>query len=310
MYYEITDQVKEIELKNRNEDTLTVGIITLDQLKELYKKMGFSHNTVLDCEHPESLMQNRLVVYESYCFGIISTINSKNVLGTRDQIGIYIKKNLILIVDIFDEDKSTLLALNQVLKTLNISHMTLGKFIYYYFRALIDQDNISYDALQKRVDTLDKEVLDGAIKNFQNELSRLRRELLILHNYYEQLSGICESIQLNDNDLFSEDDLRYIHILSGRIQRSSDNIELLREFTSQVRESYQSQQDYNLNSIMKMFTIVTTLFLPLTLIVGWYGMNFHYMPELTWKYGYFFVIGLSILTIIICILWFKKKKFF
>ena len=61
---------------------------------------------------------------------------------------------------------------------------------------------------------------------------------------------------------------------------------------------------------MKYFTVITALFLPLTLLVGWYGMNFANMPELTWKYGYASIIGLSILICAGMILWFKKKKWF
>jgi magnesium transporter len=60
---------------------------------------------------------------------------------------------------------------------------------------------------------------------------------------------------------------------------------------------------------MKLFTVVTTIFLPLTLIVGWYGMNFTTMPELGWSFGYVYVILLSIIVAIICYIFFKKKKF-
>ena len=66
--------------------------------------------------------------------------------------------------------------------------------------------------------------------------------------------------------------------------------------------------DYNLNNTMKIFTVVTTVFLPLSLIVGWYGMNFTNMPELTWKYGYLAVILLSVAVVIFCFWFFKKKK--
>ena len=66
--------------------------------------------------------------------------------------------------------------------------------------------------------------------------------------------------------------------------------------------------DYNANLIMKVFTVVTTVFLPLTLIVGWYGMNFKYMPELTSQYGYPAVIILSILVVVLSLLFFKKKR--
>lgn len=78
----------------------------------------------------------------------------------------------------------------------------------------------------------------------------------------------------------------------------------------QIRELYQSMQDAHQNKIMAVITIVTTIFLPLTLITGWYGMNFVYMPELQWRYGYFAVIMISLIIVIAEIIYFKKKKFF
>lgn len=83
----------------------------------------------------------------------------------------------------------------------------------------------------------------------------------------------------------------------------------IQEYSIHVRESYHAQLDNDMNRIMKMFTVVTTVFLPLTLIVGWYGMNFTTMLEITWQYGYLFVIILSIVVAILCFIYFKKKKF-
>ena len=84
----------------------------------------------------------------------------------------------------------------------------------------------------------------------------------------------------------------------------------LRDYVTQMREAYQAQVDIEQNQLMKFFTVITSLFLPLTLLVGWYGMNFSNMPELTWKYGYASIIVLSILICIGMIAWFKKKKWF
>lgn len=85
-------------------------------------------------------------------------------------------------------------------------------------------------------------------------------------------------------------------------------VETIREYLQQIREMYQTQIDIHQNRIMSILTIVTTLFLPLTLITGWYGMNFPGMPEFQWKYGYLAVIGVSVLLIIIEIVYFKKKQ--
>ena len=83
----------------------------------------------------------------------------------------------------------------------------------------------------------------------------------------------------------------------------------LREYCLQVRELFQAQVDIRQNRIMQILTVVTTLCLPLSLVAGWYGMNFVGMPELGWKYGYPAVIAVSVLIVILCLWIMKKKKF-
>ena len=97
---------------------------------------------------------------------------------------------------------------------------------------------------------------------------------------------------------------------TNRIERLQNHVHLLQDNVLQLRELYQSMQDAKQNKIMCILTVVTTLFLPLTLLTGWYGMNFSYMPELQWKYSYFVVIAIALITVIAEIIYFKKKKFF
>jgi magnesium transporter len=98
-------------------------------------------------------------------------------------------------------------------------------------------------------------------------------------------------------------------ILFNRIERLNKKVANLRDSATQVRESYEAQIGINTNDIMRIFTVITAIFSALSLIVGWYGMNFTSMPEFQWSYGYSFVIVLSVSVVTICILVFKKKKF-
>lgn len=94
-----------------------------------------------------------------------------------------------------------------------------------------------------------------------------------------------------------------------RVDRLKQVAQSLREYAMQVQDVYQSEISIHQNDIMKLLTIVTTIFLPLTLIVGWYGMNFYNMPELDWEYGYPVTAGVSLFIIIAC-LWFLRKRNF
>ena len=85
---------------------------------------------------------------------------------------------------------------------------------------------------------------------------------------------------------------------------------MLHEYASQISSEYQSQVDIAQNRVMKVLTIVTAIFLPLSLIAGWYGMNFMEMPLLRWRWGYVTVAAVSALVVALLIWYFKRKKWF
>ena len=90
--------------------------------------------------------------------------------------------------------------------------------------------------------------------------------------------------------------------------RLQDMVNSQRDYTAQLRDLLQAQLEVKQNTIMTVLTVITTIFLPLTLIAGWYGMNFIYMPELSWAYGYPVIIIVSVLIVVGCLYLFKKKK--
>ena len=117
------------------------------------------------------------------------------------------------------------------------------------------------------------------------------------------------TLEEDDRGLFTPEEGRLLHLLSRRLGRLRDDAQLLREYCLQVRELFQTEVEIRQNRIMKALTLVTTLCLPLSLVAGWYGMNFTGMPELSWKYGYPAVIVVSVLIVSLCLWIMKKKKF-
>ena len=115
-------------------------------------------------------------------------------------------------------------------------------------------------------------------------------------------------IEENENNFFSKDNTRYFHLFTQRVSRLHDITASLRDYSIQIRDLYQSQLDKKQNRIMTLLTVITSIFMPLTLIAGWYGMNFKYMPELDYKSAYPIVIGVSIAIVVVCLIFFKKKK--
>ena len=112
------------------------------------------------------------------------------------------------------------------------------------------------------------------------------------------------------SEIFDDEKLIYIMNISNKISRLKEDIDSLRSSINHLQDAYSSSLDIKLNNVMKRFTVITSIFFPLTLIVGWYGMNFKFMPEFAWKYGYIFVISLSVIVVTVLMLIGKKKKWF
>ena len=129
-----------------------------------------------------------------------------------------------------------------------------------------------------------------------------------LRVHYEQLIDLSQELEENENEFFREENLRYFHMFTERIVRLQELVTGQREYIMQLRDLMQTQLDVKQNRIMTLLTVITSIFMPLTLIAGWYGMNFRYMPELEWRYGYPAVIAVSVVVVVLCLFWFKKKK--
>lgn len=309
MVYRIGKELKEISLLQIDADKPTLGLISLDELRKNAQELGFSENTVAECAGDDNSFRGSLDLYEDYCFCILNLVNLNDILGERDRIGCYIKRNLLLLVDVEDADKSTQTVFSYAAaQASKMPQLCMEKVIYIVLERLLYGDCKEIERMEYETEHLEEELEHLPVeRNFNARLLRMKKKLLVLRNYYEQLIDIGEELEENDGEFFAEKNLRYFRLFTAKVTRLSDNVQLLRDNLVQLREAYESATDLNLNRIMKVLTVVTVIFLPLTLIVGWYGMNFTTMPELTWEYGYIGVIALSLLVIFICIWIFKKK---
>lgn len=178
--------------------------------------------------------------------------------------------------------------------------------------ALIRHDLLTDRAFLRDIEStiLELEIaLTTQLKNPQNTILNLRKTLSNYKHYYLSLIDLFEDMTEDYEELLPKDaDLNYQR-LSNKLDRLYKYSVMLSEYVSQVNDRYRAQIDLNLNKTMKTFTILSAIFLPLTLIVGWYGMNFEGMPELGSKYGYLYVIGLSVTILTGSLLYIKKRGF-
>ncbi len=185
---------------------------------------------------------------------------------------------------------------------------SLERFLYDFLEQIIEGDRELLEHYEKKLDDLAAAIIADRSDGPDDGMGELSNGLRKLRIHYEQLLDLAQELEQNDNHFFKPDNLRYFRLFANQIERLRDMTVAVNDHIQQVRDIYTAHLDIKQNRIMTILTIVTTIFMPLTLIVGWYGMNFKYMPELDSRWGYPAVICLSLSILLGSLLVLKKKK--
>ena len=309
MIYQVDNQKLKVKIQDIQDDHMYIAMMSLDELKTCYREYHITERSLLRCEETSMLNQNIIIPHRQYYYGLINLINARDVFVKKDSLAFFIFKNLFLVVVIDDEDHHISEVFQSSSDYVLEKGVSITRLVYYFLSELISRDYQYIEDLQEEIEDLESHDSEEESIHFTNQLRQLSKELLLLRNYYDNLVIIGEDLQMNHHHIFEDDDMRYFEIFTRRIERLSNNVQMLRELLSQAYEAHQSKLDYKLNKTMQFFTVVTTVFMPLTLIAGWYGKNFKNMPELSSPYGYLSVILVSVSVVVLLMLWFKKKKF-
>ncbi len=185
---------------------------------------------------------------------------------------------------------------------------SLERFLYDFLELIIARDLNILEKYEKELDHIEEDILEDAVDADLSRVNEIRGDIRDLRIHYEQMIDLGQELQENENSFFKPENVRYFGLFTDRMTRLHDTATSLKDYTMQVRDLYHTQMDVKQNRIMTLLTVVTTIFMPLTLITGWYGMNFQNMPILRSTWGYPAVIVLSLFIVIGSLIFFKKKK--
>ncbi|MCD7894443.1 MAG: hypothetical protein LUG60_12215 [Erysipelotrichaceae bacterium] len=251
-----------------------------------------------------SIRYCRVETQEEYMSGSLYIPKLLDVSHYRYKILIFINKNYIVIVDDSDFSKRIMNRLQ-----MKILHHEESKelFLYHFFIQILNRDSELLSRYKKQIMDMEEKLLNRQISQFQNHIMPLKKELLTLREYYDEImDNMAREFRDNENDIFEDDLLKYFGNIYDRADRLVSKTSFLLEYARQISDAYQAQLDTKQNNNMQVLTVISTIFLPLSLITSWYGMNFENMPEL--ESGYPYIILLSLIVIVVCILIFKIKN--
>lgn len=185
-----------------------------------------------------------------------------------------------------------------------------GMLFYHLLEFLLADDSLFLQDYEDNLTKLEEQLMDGREQDFDRRIFNVRRELSSLGIHYQQLSEVGEVLRQYETELGREREAAMFGLYEGKARRLSDTVLMLKEYSLQLQEMHQTQLELRQNEIMKFLTVVTTIFMPLTLVTGWYGMNFENMPELKQPHGYGAVCVICALAVAAEIWIFVKKKWF
>jgi magnesium transporter len=188
---------------------------------------------------------------------------------------------------------------------------SLERFLYDFLEQIVAEDRDLIERYDRELDAMEDAVnrdAEDAAEDVTDRLGEIRSHIRDLRIHYEHLIDFTQELEENENNFFIPENLRYFRLFFNRVERLRSATVAIADHANQIRDIYKAHLDVKQNRIMTVLTVVTTIFMPLTLIVGWYGMNFRYMPELDSPWGYPIVIAVSLAILIGSLYFFKKKK--
>lgn len=277
-----------------------------EEIQHLSNTFHFHPLAIEDCV--QDLQRPKLDYFNHYTFFVTHTLREEEGELIKEEIDFFVGETFIITFH-----KQPSVEVTKVWNELIGLRSTQQWDPYYVFYEILDKivDNY-FPIVYKIEDELEQIIVQQAELQQMNDLMETRNRLLqLLHSVNpmrDLLYRMLNSHHLNLNQI--EERREYFSNIHDHLLKLSEMVMSNREVTADIRDSYISLNAHLTNNVMKLLTIITSIFAPLTFIAGIYGMNFRYIPELTWKYGYFVTLFFMVAIGASMLMWFKKKKWF
>jgi magnesium transporter len=247
--------------------------------------------------------------FGDYLFIILKMLhhdaNTHEVLA--EQISLILGDNYV--ISLHESDTDIFAPVRQRLKASSgrIRKARADYLAYALIDLIVDRYFLALEELGEVVEDLEEELVTNPVPATLNKIYNLKRNTIMIRRAVWPLREVVSGLERSDSSLIEESTVVYLRDVYDHVTIAMDSIETYRDILSGILDIYLSSISNRLNEVMKVLTIIATIFIPLTFIAGVYGMNFKYMPELEWHYGYFLTIGIMISVALLMLHFFKKR---
>ncbi len=256
--------------------------------------------------------RSKLEDYGDYLYVVLKTFGYEDRGSTErlsaDQISLVVGRNFVL--SFLETDGIQFGAVRERLRSGKGQIRKSGAdfLMYSLIDAIVDSYFVILERLDEKTEALETELISNPVPGTLHSIYRLKRENVFLRRSLWPLREVINSLQRGDSPLMSSNTLLYLRDVYDHTIHIIESVESLRDLTSGMLDIYISSISYRISAVMKVLTVITTIFMPLTLIAGIYGMNFKHLPGLDWDWGFFTVLGIMAAIIVGMLALFRRKK--
>ena len=248
--------------------------------------------------------------YDSYLFIVLKMLYyDANEKIVSEQVSFILGEEYVLTFqeaegDVFDEVRERIKQAKGRVRSMPSDYL-----LYVLIDAIVDHYFSVIETLGNKIEDFETEIFSGNVADdVSQNIQNLKREILRVRRAIFPLREVINRIEKNEGQLIHKKTLTYYRDIYDHLIQVTENIDIYREMIWSLMDMYMTTISNKMNEVMKVLTIMASIFIPLTFIAGIYGMNFEYIPELKYKYSYFILWGVMIALFVGMIIYFKKKK--
>ncbi|MFC0270481.1 magnesium/cobalt transporter CorA [Metabacillus herbersteinensis] len=278
---------------------------TKEETMKLADPLHFHPLAIEDCIH--KLQRPKLDYYEDYSFFVTHSIDPVEL--NKEEINFFVGQNYIVSYH-HSESNEMNTVWNRVKETKKIEVWDQHLVLYHAIDKLVDNYFPIVYKLEEDLDTIENNPTKQPMEKLLEQLFNTRHHLLGLRHTVSPMRDLIYRILSSTRLEGIQQKQEYFSDIHDHLLKLTELIDANRELTNDIRDSYLSLNSHQTNRIVKVLTVITTIFMPLTFIAGVYGMNFENMPELTWNFGYFLILIFMFGIGFGMYVWFKRKGWF
>ena len=277
----------------------------LERLGECFKLHPLVLEDILNVDQ-----RPKIEDYEDYLYIVIKTISSQPEVDevVAEQISLVVGANYVLSFhegdgDLFKPVRERITAAKGRIRKAGADYLA-----YSLMDLIVDNYFVALEQFGDQVEFMEDEVVRQPVPTTLQTVHHLKNHMIILRRSLWPLREVIARLERRESPLIHDATAVYFKDVYDHTIIAIDTVETYRDILSGLLDIYLSSVSNRLNEVMKVLTIIATIFMPLTFLAGLYGMNFKYMPELDWHYGYFAVVVFMVLLVGCMVLYFKKRK--